>query len=125
MGPEVTAALIGVGGALAASVVTYFLTNISSKKKIAACKEKYLDDKLKGIIELYQTEVKELRADMRVLTRQNELLKEEIVGLKQMLYSKSIALSVVSEEPAPTASRATRSSRRKKPKTKTTTNGET
>ena len=92
-------ALIGFAGTILAAILTYYFTNINSKKKLAICKEKYLDDKLKGIIEMYQSEVAALRNDVRALTRQNELLKDEIISLKQMLYNRNLIVADCAKEP--------------------------
>jgi hypothetical protein len=99
MQTELLSALIGFAGVIVSVILTYFFTNSTSKKKLALCKEEYLDDKLKGIIEMYQSEVQSLREDVRALTRQNELLKDEILSLKQMLQNRNLMVADCSLEP--------------------------
>jgi predicted RNase H-like nuclease (RuvC/YqgF family) len=82
---EVVAALIGLMGTVGSGFITYRVTRKKATAQLAQCKEKYIDDKLREIIELYQNEVKQLREDVRKLTHENKLLREEIMDLKHKL----------------------------------------
>jgi hypothetical protein len=48
---------------------------------------------------MYQSEVQNLREDVRALTRQNELLKDEIISLKQMLINRNLSVADCALEP--------------------------
>jgi predicted RNase H-like nuclease (RuvC/YqgF family) len=98
---EIVSAIIGLLATIISVFLTYYFTREKSKKEVEKCKEKYVDDKLKDIIEIYQTEVKQLRADIRKLTEENSLLRNEILDLKNRVLQNIKSPNInVSKQPS-------------------------
>ena len=85
MSNEVMVAIVGLFSTLATGVGTWLVTRANNKKELAVNRETYVDNQLKGLIDMYKSEVHELREEIHKLTEENKELRTEIINLREEL----------------------------------------
>jgi hypothetical protein len=99
MDSNIIIAGFGLVGIMISSAVTYSVTKINLRRNIQQSRESYVDEKLREIINIYETELTSLREEVRnsinenltlgkairELIGENIKLREDIVELKQKI----------------------------------------